>query len=286
MNRLHDVVIISGPYSLKKSDARDKKPGRSDGMLLYNMKLSVKEIKARSVLSKSGIPGVDYCVNPYVGCSHSCRYCYASFMKRFTGHDEPWGSFVDVKVNAPQVLARQLDRAKKGHVMLSSVTDAYQPLEVKYRLTRLCLEALLEKGFPVSVLTKSPLVLRDIDLFKQFDDIEVGITISTDDEKIRKAFEPKAPPIEARMRALEKLHAEGIRTYVFVGPLLPMNPEKVAERIKPAAEYVYIDNMNYLKKTISLYSRLGKREWLEPDFAEKVKIRLEKVLEDKTHLLF
>jgi len=255
-------------------------------MLLYNMKLRISEIRARSVLSKSGIPGADYCVNPYVGCSHACRYCYASFMKRFTGHDEPWGSFVDAKVNAAEVLARQLRRAKKGHVMLSSVTDAYQPLEVKYRLTRSCLEALLESGFPVSVLTKSPLVLRDIDLFRQFEDIEVGITISTNDEKMRKVFEPKASPIEARIRALEKLHAEGVRTYVFIGPLLPMDPERLAERIKPAAEYVYIDNMNYIKKTISLYGRLGKREWLEKDFTEKVKSRLINVLKDRAHVLF
>lgn len=248
--------------------------------------MAVHEIKARTVLSKSGIPGVDYCVNPYVGCAHACRYCYASFMKRFTGHKEPWGSFVDVKVNAPEVLARQLRRAQKGHVMLSSVTDAYQPLEARYRVTRKCLEQLLKKRFPVSILTKSPLVLRDIDLFKLFDDIEVGITISTDDEKMRKAFEPKAPPIEARIRALKKLHAEGIRTYVFIGPLLPMDPERLAEKIRPAAEYVYIDNMNYITKTISLYGRLGKREWLERGLAEKVKSRLIHVLEDRAQSLF
>jgi len=207
-------------------------------------------------------------------------------MKRFTGHLEPWGSFVDVKLNAPETLSRQLGKAKHGTVMISSVTDAYQPLEARYRLTRKCLEALLEHKFPVSILTKSPLVERDIDLLKEFDDIEVGMTISTDDEKIRKVFEPKAPPIEARIRTLEKLHSAGIETYVFIGPLLPMDPVKLAERIRPFTGYVYIDRMNYVRKTAALFERLGKKEWLDEDFAEKVKRKLRKVLADKTMSLF
>ena len=131
------------------------------------MSLIIREIKAKSILTKSGIPGVDYCVNPYVGCSHGCRYCYATFMKRYTGHTEAWGSFVDVKIHAPEILQRQLKRASMGRVMISSVTDAYQPIESKYKLTRQCLEILLQSQFPVDILTKSPLVLRDIDLIKK-----------------------------------------------------------------------------------------------------------------------
>ena len=97
------------------------------------MKLLIKEVVAKSILSKSGIPGADFCINPYTGCSHACKYCYASFMKKFTGHTEPWGDFVDIKINAPQILQRQLKRASKGSVMISSVTDAYQPAEAKYK---------------------------------------------------------------------------------------------------------------------------------------------------------
>src|SRR3990172_5539619 len=149
------------------------------------MSLIIREIKAKSILTKSGIPGVDYCINPYVGCSHGCRYCYATFMKKYTGHTEPWGSFVDVKINAPEILQKQLKRAKRGRVLISSVTDAYQPIESKYKLTRQCLEILLQSQFPVDILTKSPLVLRDTDLIKKFKDIEVGITITTNEEKIR-----------------------------------------------------------------------------------------------------
>ena len=144
------------------------------------MSFIVREIKAKSVLTKSGIPGIDYCINPYVGCFHGCRYCYATFMKRFTGHQEPWGSFVDVKVNAPAILPKQLARARRGNVLISSVTDGYQPIESKYKLTRQCLEVLLEYQFPVDILTKSPLVLRDMDIMEKFKEIEVGLTITTD----------------------------------------------------------------------------------------------------------
>ena len=157
------------------------------------MSLIIREIKAKSILTKSGIPGVDYCVNPYVGCSHGCRYCYATFMKRYTGHTEPWGGFVDVKINAPEILQRQLKRARNGRVMISSVTDAYQQIESKYKLTRQCLEILLQNQSPVDILTKSPLVLRDMDIIKKFKDIEVGITITTNDEEISRVFEANAP---------------------------------------------------------------------------------------------
>jgi DNA repair photolyase len=85
-------------------------------------------------------------------------------MKRYSGHKEPWGAFVDVKINAPEVLRRQLERAKRGTVWISSVCDPYQPLEAKYELTRRCLKELLAKQFPVNIQTKSKLVLRDLDL--------------------------------------------------------------------------------------------------------------------------
>jgi len=130
--------------------------------------VETRQIEAKSILSKSGIGGISYCVNPYVGCSHGCVYCYASFMKRFTGHREPWGSFVDVKVNAPQLLEKQTRKTRDGVIILSSVTDPYQPAEARCRVTRGCLEALAGKPFRVEVLTKSPLVLRDIDLLKTF----------------------------------------------------------------------------------------------------------------------
>lgn len=250
------------------------------------MALIVKEKAVKSVLSKTGIPGASYCLNPYTGCAHGCVYCYAEFMKRYTGHTEPWGSFVDIKLNAPEVLERQLRRAQKGRVMVSSVTDPYQPIEARTRLTRRCLEALLERQFPVDILTKSPMVTRDIDLFKKFRDIEVGITITTDDEKIRKIFEPHAPPIGARLRALRKLHEAGIETYAFIGPLLPMNPEALAEKIRPYAGSVLIDRMNYPAKTRGLFKKMGLVQWLDEEFTQWIVDRLVKALGRKASLCF
>ena len=234
----------------------------------------IREKQVKSILSKSGIPGVDYCLNPYVGCAHGCKYCYATFMKRFTGHTEPWGTFVDVKRNAPEVLHRQLKRTPRGYVMISSVTDPYQPLEKKYGLTRRCLEVLLQNQFSTGVLTKSPLVLRDTDLFERFEEIEVGITVTTEDEKIRDIFEPHAPPIESRVQALKKLHELGIHTYAFIGPLLPQDPEVLAGKLRPYVDSVLIDRMNYLNKTIGLYRRHHLTEWLESDFIDEILRRL------------
>ena len=239
------------------------------------MGLIIREVIAKTILSKSGIPGADYCLNPYTGCSHACLYCYASFMKRFTGHTEPWGTFVDIKTNAPEVLQRQLKRAVKGSVIISSVTDAYQPLEGKYKITRQCLEILLQHGFPVDILTKSPLVLRDMDIIRQFKDIEVGITVTTDDDKIRKIFEPKAPPIESRIHALKTLHKNGIRTYAFIGPVLPMDPEALCERLFPHVDHVYIDRMNYTFKTLNIYRRFRLQQWLNEAFTDQIIERLE-----------
>ena len=238
------------------------------------MALIVREIQAKTILSKSGIPGADYCVNAYVGCAHACVYCYATFMKRYTGHDEAWGSFVDVRVNAPELLRKQLRRAGRGSVMLSSVTDAYQPLEARCRLTRQCLEVLLEYQFPVDVLTKSPLVLRDLDIIKQFDDIDVGITITTDDDRMRRIFEPGAPPIGARVNALKKLKEAGIRTYVFVGPMLPMDPEALGREIGEHADSVLVSRMNYVSKTAHIFRKLGRPQWLEKEFCADIKAKL------------
>ena len=245
------------------------------------MKVVIKEKKARSILSKSGISGIDYCINPYTGCSHGCKYCYATFMKRFTGHGEAWGSFVDVKINAPEILQRQIKKAPRGNVMISSVTDPYQAIENQFKITRRCLEVLLPYQFPVNILTKSPLVLRDLDLIKKFKEIEVGITITTDDDKTREIFEPNAPSIETRIHALKELSESGIKTYAFIGPLLPLNPEVLAEKMRPYIQSVLIDRMNYVSKTRKIYEFRKLKQWLEYDFVDEIIQRLEIGLEEK-----
>lgn len=202
----------------------------------------IKEIHSKTILSKSQV--YPYVINPYVGCQHSCTYCYAHFMKRFTGHREPWGQFVDVKVNAPALLRLEISKKKKGKVWISGVCDPYQPLEGKYKLTRQCLEILALNHWPVVVQTRSPLVLRDLDILQQGVDFEVGLSITTSDDEIRKLFEPNAPPILARIRALEQLHQAGIRTYAMIAPILP-GAENLAEFLVGKVDHVILDRMNY-----------------------------------------
>lgn len=202
-------------------------------------------------------------------------------MKRYTGHTEAWGSFVDVKINTPEILEKQLKTAEKGRVIISSVTDAYHPIESKYRLTMQSLEILLQHQFPVNILTKSPLVLRDADLIKKFEDISVGITITTSDEKTRRIFEPNAPSIMARAHTLKALHNKGILTYAFIGPVLPMNPELLSEKIRPYADNIIIDRMNYPSKTLKIYQRMNLTQWLEKDFIDTVIQRLKRGFDGK-----
>jgi DNA repair photolyase len=202
----------------------------------------VKEIQAKTILSASKI--YPYVINPYVGCQHNCSYCYARFMKRFTGHKEPWGQFVDVKINAPELLKAEIIKKKPGKVWISGVCDPYQPLEAKYKLTRQCLEILAENNWPVVVQTRSPLVLRDMDILKKGKYFEVGFSIPTGDDNIRKLFEPGAPAINDRIKALDELHKAGIKTYAMIAPMLP-GAEDLPKLLAGKVDSVIIDRMNY-----------------------------------------
>ncbi len=202
----------------------------------------IKETHPKTILSVSQV--YPYVINPYTGCQHGCSYCYARFMKRFTGHSEPWGQFVDVKIQAPELLRREITRKKPGRVWISGVCDPYQPLEAKYKLTRQCLEILAQYNWPVTVQTRSPLVLRDIDILKEGRDFEAGLSVPTADDSIRKLFEPSAPPIKERIRALDELHRAGIRTYAMIAPMLP-GAEGLAEILAGKIDSVILDRMNY-----------------------------------------
>jgi DNA repair photolyase len=243
--------------------------------------MRVREILSKAILTKTGIGGYDYCINPYVGCQHGCLYCYASFMKRFTGHSEPWGEFVDVKINAPQVLARQLKRPKEGSVLIGTVTDPYQPLEKKYRITRGCLETLLGSQLSLNILTRSPLALRDIDLFKKLHDIKIGFSITTDSEETKKLFEPDSPSIISRVEALKKMHDAGISTYVFIGPMLPLDPKKIVDMIAGVADSVLIDRLNYSNKVLSIYRRNSLENFLSHDYFSSIGLELKEKFEKR-----
>lgn len=236
------------------------------------MRLKIKEIQAKSVLTPSKLPGADWAINPYVGCSFGCKYCYAAFIGRWKHPGEEWGGFLDVKINAPEILLRELKRLEKkrqskdfGTILFSSVTDPYVGQEAKYKITRKCLEALVDFGYggEVSILTKSPLVLRDVDLFRKLK-VAVGLTVTTLDDVVSQFLEGKAPPSSSRIKALKKLNGAGITTYAFVGPILPY----------------FTAGADKLEELFSAIEETGTREiWLEHiNLNPKIKERLFKFL--------
>jgi DNA repair photolyase len=183
----------------------------------------ITEKLCKTALSKSGL-SYDYTVNPYTGCLHGCVYCYANFMRRFSGHlKDRWGSFVDVKVNLLDVLAKELPRRPGGSVWLSSVCDPYQQVEAKYALTRGTIELLMKyPKFTISILTKNALVMRDVDLLTRMRKrVDVGFTITTFSDRAQKIFEPYASPVKDRIDAIRQLEEAGLKTWAFIAPILP-----------------------------------------------------------------
>lgn len=185
--------------------------------------IKIKEISCKSALVKSQLSGLDYAINPYRGCEHGCIYCYAPSVLR---EKRNWGEFVDVRRNMPFILSKELKKIKKGIVGISTVTDAYQPLEKKYELTRKCLEQFLKYDYSISIQTKSSLVIRDLDILEKLSHVDIGFTITTFDDEIRKNIEPNSSPIKERLEALEKIAEHNIPTWVFLGPILPFLTDK------------------------------------------------------------
>jgi len=196
----------------------------------------IRETTVRQALRADPLPWLDYSFNPYVGCYHGCLFCYVPRLLQIDRSE--WGASVVVKRNAASVLAREIRKVPKGLVAISTATDPYQFVEGKYRITRHALEVLLRAQWPVSVLSRSPLMLRDLDLFRQFDDIEVGMSVPTVDDRARALLEPWAPPIEARLRCLRQLADAGLTTFVSFAPAYPptggVTPEGIADAFSEA----------------------------------------------------
>lgn len=202
----------------------------------------VREMRCRTLLNRCSID--DYSFNCYTGCAHGCGYCYARFMQRFHPHAEEWGQFVDVKVNAAEVLARQLRRLPPGDVFTCSACDGWQPIEEHYRLTRTCCQLLLDAGFQLNILTKSRLILRDLDLFAGRT-VRVGVTITTPDEHWARIWEPAASTVADRLDVLRQARTRRLATSVMFGPLLPgiSDTDAALAKLFTMAAEVHVDRI-------------------------------------------
>ena len=216
----------------------------------------IREIEVQSVMTKSSLPVGGFSVNPYVGCPHACKYCYASFMKRFTGHTEPWGTFLDVKHWKPIANPHKYDGQR---IVIGSVTDGYNPYEEEFCRTRRLLEELKGTNAEIMICTKSDLVLRDLDLLKKFPKVTVSWSINTLDEQFRMDMD-RAVSIERRIKAMKKVYEAGIRTVCFVSPIFPgiTDVKSIIGRVRDFADLIWLENLNLrgqFKGTIMSYIR-------------------------------
>ena len=248
--------------------------------------MKVKEIKVSSYLSKSNLPGFDFVINPYIGCSHACLYCYASFMKRITNHSENWGSFIDIKLTDKEL---DLKKIQNKNIFMSSVTDCYLPLEKDYLITRNILEELERVSCNLTISTKSSLILRDLDILKRFKNLTICISINTVDERF-KNYMDKASSIKERINTLKVLHENNIHTVAFVSPIFPYitNIEDIVKATKYYVDEYWFENLklrgeykkdilNYIKnnykelysKYVDIYFNLNMTYWKDLRIAIK-----------------
>ena len=209
--------------------------------------MAIKELKVKTIISPNAIPGADFVINPYAGCLHACVYCYAKFMKRFMDEKAEWGQFCYPKINAVELVEKEIKKIpERSSVMFSSVTDCYNPLERKYELTRKILEILTNYNIDINILTKSDLVLRDLDILKKMKHLEVGFTITTTNEKYQKILEPGASSPQKRIETIKILKQAGISTFAFIGPILPYfaDLENIFWQLSGIVEYVFVDTFN------------------------------------------
>lgn len=226
------------------------------------MKINFRE--AKSIITKSNLPSIDYVINPYTGCQHGCIYCYAEFMIRFTGHKgDKWGKFLDIKTFDSSKIKPQKYDGKR--ILISSVTDPYIPLELKFQNTQKILESLIGTKAEIIILTKSKFVERDIDLFKNFENAEVGISISTLDEKFAKIIEPGASKPSDRLDVVKNLNENGVKTYVFISPFFPgiTDFREIIENSLDFIDYYMFENLNFRPHNVPRIFKLIKENYPE-----------------------
>ncbi len=251
-----------------------------------------KYVKVKSVISKSNLPDLDYAFNPYIGCTHGCLYCYARdyVSGKYRDVSRNWGTIVYVKENCVEVLKNELRRLRLGVIGVSTITDPYQHIEARLGLVRESIEVMLRYGFNVSIQTKSNLVLRDLDIIRKFKDrVDVGVTLTwLNNDSIMKYIEPNSVRPKERVKVLERLSNEGVETWIFYGPVIPLvndGEELVKEIVSVAKDTnskVLIDKLRVRKwmyeifrqvmnqrKVMSILSKAQDRKWWR-NFLNKV----------------
>lgn len=214
------------------------------------MRTIIKETVSKNIITKSKLPDTDYVINNYVGCNHGCIYCYAEFMKIFTNHTEKWGEFLDVKKFNEEKFVKYLKKINSDKkILMSSVTDPYNPYEIKYKSTRNILKLFIQANnehIHLEILTKSLLIFRDIDLLKKIKNITVGISLNTLNDNLRRQIEPCAGSIKSRIEILKKLKGENIPVYLFISPIFPMltQLEEIIATCKDTVDFIYFENLN------------------------------------------
>jgi DNA repair photolyase len=211
-------------------------------------------VNCKTALSLSRLPGLYYSLNPYFGCEHGCVYCYSRSVFRDRELALNWGRFVKAKSNILDILSREVKRKPGKVVGVSTVTDPYQPYESRLQLTRRCLEMLSRHNFPVSIQTKSALVLRDLDLIKP-DSFDVGVTLTTMDSGLASRLEPRASRPDARANVIEEFASRHVKTWIFLGPIIPrVNDleESISQVIEVASK----------TKSRLLFDKLNLRPWV------------------------
>ncbi len=220
-----------------------------------------------SLFTRTRIPGLKYTINQYVGCQFGCRYCYAKFSTKFWKNryniKEKWGDWIIIKENSPELVKKYVS----GWVWMSSVSDPYQPIEKKENLTRKVLEN-MNKMIKLSILTKSDLILRDLEIFRRFNNIEIGLTINDFEGSIKRFLEPRTISSEKRIEVLKALKDEGFKTYAFISPVIPgiLDVDGILSEIRGICDNVYIEFLNIRKAGKDVI------EWLEDNFPESLSI--------------
>lgn len=215
------------------------------------MNLQIKEVQAKSILTPQALGslsrGYDYSLNPYGGCAFRCSYCYVPKFPNAHHSPQEWGTWINVKVNAPALLQKDRLKVFGSRIFFSSATDPYQYIELKYRLSRKCLLELLRyQPAKVTMHTRSHLILQDLELLKAFGNrLQVGVSLTTNRDDIRSEFEPSAPSIGRRLNLIRTLSKEGIRVYASVAPLLPCDPDELAELLARHVDKMWIDRMRW-----------------------------------------